>query len=192
MSEPTFASVARKIGDLRLEEALRKLAVNIKNEIHNADFVPLRAKVRSDVKRLKAEARRFEVALNRVSKLFLALPANESDCLPVARQAMCNVIALCDTALSITSPKGGVRKKPGRVTCALIVIEAWAFVHGRTPGHHNDFAQEACDDYWRACGGTREGDAGRWRRQITAARANKGAFRRYVHDEIRRCAKGTE
>jgi hypothetical protein len=41
MSKPTFASVALRIGDFRLEKALRELAVNVENDIHNANFVPV-------------------------------------------------------------------------------------------------------------------------------------------------------
>jgi hypothetical protein len=63
---PSFASVADKIGDRRLEKMFQHLAPNIKTEINNAKFVPLRAEVRNDVKRLKAETKRFETALNRV------------------------------------------------------------------------------------------------------------------------------
>src|SRR5437899_416652 len=49
----SFASVARKIGNGRLEKALRELASQVEIEIRNAKSRPLRAEVRNDVKRLK-------------------------------------------------------------------------------------------------------------------------------------------
>lgn len=189
MKESPFANIARKIGDPRLERTLEDLAANVRNEIHNAEFVSPRADVRDDVKRLKAEARRFEIALNKVSKRMLDLPAREIDCLPKARQAMRDVIALCDKTLSTTPAKGGRSKTPGRVTCALIVIEAWIFVHHEGPGANNVDAQEVCDDYWRACGGQaigKESDPSNWRRPITDALSGQSALRRNIRDEIRR------
>jgi hypothetical protein len=189
VKESPFVSIARKIGDPRLEKTLEELAVNVKNEIHNAKFVSLRTDVRGDVKRLKADARRFEIALNNVSKRILDLPAREIDCLPKARQAMRDVVALCDKTLSTTSAKGGRSKAPGRVTSALIVIEAWVIVHQEAPGANNVDAQEVCDDYWRACGGQpigKEGDPSNWRRPMIDALSSQGALRRYIRDEFRR------
>jgi hypothetical protein len=189
VGRPSFVDVARVIGDCRLEKALRELATTVETEIHNAGFVPLRADVRADVRRLKTEAKRFEIALNRVSKRSLELPIRESECLPAARQAMHNIVALCDKTLLIIPDKGGRVSKPGRITCAVIVIEAWAFVRGRAPSANNERVQEACDEYWRAIG---KGGSSNWRRSITAARKNEGALRHYIRDEIRRCAEGPE
>jgi hypothetical protein len=189
---PSFASVAQRIGNCRLEKALRHLSAQIEIEIHNAEFVPLRGDVRADVKRLKEQAQRFERALDCVSQRVMDLPVLEIDCLSKARQAMLSVVALCDKSLSIISGKGGALKKPGRVTCALIVIEAWTFVNGRTPGHNNDAAQEVCDEYWRACGGKREGDPSKWYRHMTAALKSKGRWRDYIREKIRCGVEGTE
>jgi hypothetical protein len=186
---PSFASVARKIGNGRLEKALRELASQVEIEIRNAKSRPLRAEVRNDVKRLKAETKRFENALKRMP--LLELPSRGIECLSTARQTIHDVSAFCDTALSITSAKGGVTKKPGRITCAMIVIEAWAFVRGDPPGANNRGVQEICNDYWCACGyGTiGEGDPSNWRRTVTEALSNQGAMRRYIRYEIRRCTE---
>jgi hypothetical protein len=186
---PSFASVARKIGDCRLENVLQQLASQVEIEIRNAEFVPLRAEVRSDVKQLKAETKRFENALNRVSRRsFMQLPVSKLEYLSQARQTIDDITALCDVTLSIHSSKGGVRKKPGRVTCAMIVVEGWAFVRGDPPGGNNRDVQEICDDYWRACGYETigQGDPGNWRRTVTEALSNQGAMRRYIRYEIRR------
>src|SRR5262249_17316777 len=114
---PSFASVADKIGTRGLEKALRQLASEVGKEIRSAKSTPLRAQVRNDVERLKAETKRFETALNRIS--LMDLPSTNTDCLPQARQTIRDIKALCDATLSIHSAKGGVRKKPGRVTCAM-------------------------------------------------------------------------
>src|SRR5262249_12250137 len=164
---PSFASVADKIGNRALEKVLRQLASEVRKEIRIAKSTPLRAEVRSDVKRLKAEAKRFETALSRVP--LLELPVSDIERLPQAQQTTHGIIELCDTMLSMHSAKGGVAKKPGRVTCATIVIEAWACVRGDLSGGNNKNVQQVCDDYWRACGyGTiGQGDPSHWRRTVT-------------------------
>jgi hypothetical protein len=186
----SFADIARKIGNRRLGDSLEALASNVETGVHNPVFVPLHSDVRDDVKRLKAETERFESALNQVSKWILDLPVRESECLPAARHILREVDALCDKALTTISAKGGAMKKPGRVTCAMIVIEAWAFAHGRAPGVNNKRVQEICDDYWRACGGQPivDGDPSNWRRPLEDALADQDTLHRYIRDEIRLCA----
>lgn len=185
-AQSPFASVARKIGSRRLEKVLAQLAANIEIEVHNAKFIPKRSDARNNFTLLKGEAQRFEKALNKIS--LLDVPANAIECLPRARKSMREVSALCDVALSNVSAKPGAPKRPGRVTCALIVIEAWAFARGKPPGANSPKAQEACEDYWRACGNRpigKEGDPGNWRRTVKDALADRSAFRRYIRDEIR-------
>src|SRR5262249_32644736 len=63
---------------------------------------------------------------------------------------------------------------PGKITCALIVIEAWAFVKGKPPSHNNEDAQEACEAYWLACGGQ---SSAKWQWQLKLARADRSARR---------------
>src|SRR5271165_691518 len=143
---PTFASVARMVGDPQLEEALAALATSVKTEVHNAEFMDgeghKRSDFRADFERLKKEAARFEKAPNQASKQLLALPFCEIERLSAAKQAIHDIKALCDKALSINPAKRGRTEIPGRLTCALIVIEAWARAHnGRTPGHNNVEAQ---------------------------------------------------
>ena len=190
---PSFASVADKIGNRALEKVLRQLASDVKKEIRIAKSTPLRAQVRNDVKRLRAETRRFDTALKRIP--LMELPFSDIECLPQARQTIDDIKTLCDTMLSMHSAKGGARKKPGRVTCATIVIEAWACVRGDLPGGNNKDVQQVCDDYWRACGYETlgQGDPGNWRRTVTEALSKKSAMRRYIRhvisDEIHRCTE---
>jgi hypothetical protein len=179
----TFASVARKIGNRRLEKVLAQLAANVETEVHNAKHIPKRSDVRDNLKLLKGEAQRFEKALNKIS--LLDVPSAAIERLRVARKTTRDVSALYDNVLSNISVKRGP-KRPGRVTCALIVIEAWAFARGRPPGANNAKAQEACEDYWRAYGGSPigKGDADNWRKTIKDALADRSALRRYIRDEI--------
>ncbi|HYV72275.1 MAG TPA: hypothetical protein VE970_19510 [Pseudolabrys sp.] len=185
-AQSPFASVARKIGNRRLEKVLAQLAANIRTEVHNAKHIPKLRDVRDNFRLLKGEAQRFEKALGRIS--LLDVPASAIECLPDARKTTRDISALCDKALSNISVKRGAPKRPGRVTCALIIIEAWDFERGRLPGANSPKAQEACADYWRANGGLpvgKEGDPGNWRSTLKEALADRSAFRRYIRDEIR-------
>jgi hypothetical protein len=76
-----------------------------------------------------------------------------------------------------------------RVTCAIVVIEAWTALHGKPRGAHNDSIGEICEKYWRACGGPRtgkDGNPGNWRRPMKEALADQGNLRRYIHSELQR------
>jgi hypothetical protein len=191
---PSFASIALKIGDPRLETALRELSEHwIKREVNNARFVPRRSEVRAVVSKLKNKTRGFEIALNRVSgRLLLELPATADTSFLAAREAIQAIYLLCEDTLSIIPTKGGAPKKPGAVTCAMIVIEAWASVRGGTPGHNNETAQEVCADYWRASGGNQGDGVYAWSRHIATASRSRSKWRRIFRDEIARSAKGTE
>ena len=181
----SFATVARKIGDCRLETALQELAATVvQRAIHNASqFVSRRADIRSDIKRLKAEARRFETALRRISAHILDMPPPDAELLE-AKRSVGQIARWCDATLSAVPGRGGAPKRPGRVACAMIVIEAWAVVRGRTPGANNKHVQEVCDDYWCACGCKSLGDPGNWRRSMAAALKNKSQLRRYIIREV--------
>ena len=179
-----FAAVAEMIGDSRLAKPLRQLAENIETEIHNAAFVPKTAEVKGDVVRVKADGKRLEVALRRVSRRLLDLPFNAHKSLSKAREAIHEISVMCDKALK--RKKRGRKRKPGRVTCALIVIEAWTFTKGKAPGPNNERAQEACEAYWRACTG---GPSSNWQRILKSAREDQSAFRHCIRDEIRHGAE---
>jgi hypothetical protein len=192
LADSPFIDVARAIGDPRLATVLRELARNVRTEINNAEFNPRPSDVRGALERLKARASAFQDALKRVNKYELEMPfeGHPGDtCREAAREVTPKVIAFCDRALSIINVKRGARKQSGRVTCALIVIEAWAFVHGEPPSQNNEGAKAACDAYWRACGCHPIGkgdDIGDWRRSLLAARNISGRRRNYIRDEIRR------
>jgi len=152
---PSFASVARDIGEPRLEPVLAQLASHVRIDIHNAKFARKRSEIRGSVKKLKADARRFYRTMERVRTFELELPFHD---LRNVRRETRNVIEWCDRNLRVVSDKGGVGKKPGRATCAIIVIEAWAFIRGKTPGANNHTVHSICDEYWRACGCASVGD----------------------------------
>ena len=101
--------------------------------------------------------------------------------LKFAGVALLQLVRLCDEADIPT--KGRRPSIPGRVTCALIIVEAWHMVRGRAPAHNNDEAQEVCEDYWRACGGSK-GSTIRWQKYLKDARAVR-VRRGYVCDAIR-------
>jgi hypothetical protein len=153
---PSFASVAHRIGEPRLERMLAELARHVRTDIHNAKFVRKRSEIRSSVKKLKADARRFYNAMERVCTF--QLPFHD---LRIVRRETRDLIDWC--SLRVVSAKAGVGKKPGRATCAMIVIEAWAFVHGKTPRANNHTVHAVCDEYWLACGYKPVGDPRNWR-----------------------------
>src|SRR5262245_1287264 len=181
----SFISVANIIGDPRLAAPLAQLKREVRTEIDNAAFIPKPREVRSDIERLRRDARRFEIALSRVSKKrLLDLPTDADQSLKKARHALSDIVELCNKSLAIISPKRGALKKPGRLTCALIVIEAFTLVKDRVPGATNSFVQAACVDYWQACGGYAS-DPDNWRRTIITALADQSSWRRHIRNEIR-------
>ena len=183
-TKPTFADVADKIGDRQLVKSLAKLAGEIETEVHNSElFIP---SVRRDLRSLRVETKQLERALNRVSTRLLNLPFGADQSLLRAREAISDISALCDKALSINRAGPGRKRPPGKITCALIVIEAWASVGGKAPSANNPDAQEACEAYWRACGGQ---PSANWPNTLKAARAVHSKWRQHIRSEIRRGAE---
>jgi hypothetical protein len=176
---PSFANVAHKIGEPRLVRVLEQLARHVQTDIHNAKFVRKRSEIRSSLKKLKADARRFYRTMERVNAFELLF----QDLRNVTRETR-NVIEWCDRSLRVVSDKGGVGKKPGRATCAMIVIEAWAFVHRKTPGANNHTVHAICDEYWLARGYTSIGDPRNWRTSMADALASRSRLRNFIRDEI--------
>jgi hypothetical protein len=199
---PSFAGIARKIGNPRLETALRELSEQIKRDVDLAGFFRKQFEVRDVVTQLKNKTRQFEIALNKLLvpppdgvSMLLELPVDaDFSSLDAARKAIKAIYSLCEDTLSIHPAKGGAPKKPGVVTCAAIVVEAWASVRGNRPGANNRTVQEICRDYWRACGGEpigKEDDPNNWRRPMADALASQRGLRLrpYIQDEFRRCTE---
>jgi hypothetical protein len=134
-----------------------------------------------------AQCRELETTCVRRWISLLDISFSAIECLRVARKTTRDVSEVCDKTLSNISLKLGAPKRPGRITCALIVIEAWDFARGGPPGANNPKAQKACEDYWRAYGGPPigKGEPGNWRKTIKDALADRSALRRYIRDEIR-------
>jgi len=183
---PSFASVAGKIGEPRLERALEELADGIRREVNFARFISLRSDVRKDVKQLRADAERLGKTLSRLSKeRLLDLPFDRELELPHTRQSIRNLVEWCDKSLSVISSKGGVRRQSGRTTCAMIVIEAWTYAKGEAPRANNQKVHEICDDYWRVCGYQSIGEPRNWRRSMDDA-LRQDRLRRHYQDQIQR------
>jgi hypothetical protein len=176
----SFASVAHSVGEPQLERVLAQLARNVRIDIHNAKFVRKRSEIRRSVKKLKADARRFYNAMERIP--LVELPFHD---LRNVRRETRDLIGWCDRSLRVVSDKAGVGKKPGRATCAMIIIEAWAFVHGKTPRANNHTVHAICDEYWRACGNQSLRDPRNWRTSMADALASHSRLRHVIRDEIR-------
>ena len=161
-----FSSLAKKMGGgARHATVLRALSRSVKREVKNASRWPRNREVRSALKSLRTECDRFALALKRldISSLDikdLGIPNKASHVIEAVR-------AMCDKALSMNPPQHG-NPKPGMFTCALIVCEVWASLRKHPPSQNNDDAQEACEEYWLACGQA-GGKAGRWEHHIKEA-----------------------
>jgi hypothetical protein len=157
---------------------------------------PLSKELRSRFIRVQAAASEMDRALDGIRDGLLWMTCKDIDDFPAIRHALSKADEMSDRALK-SIPSGGGRKRArrlavptARVTCAIVVIEAWTAVHGKPRGGHNDSIGEICEKYWRACGGTRtgkEGDPGNWRRPMKEALADQSALRRYVQSELKRC-----
>jgi hypothetical protein len=110
------------------------------------------------------------------------LPIDADQSLKKARDVLSDVVELCNKSLATISTTPGAPRKSGRVTCALIVIEAFTLVKDRVPGNTSS-VQFACEDYWQVCGG-HASDLASWRRTITAALKDQSAWRRHIRDKI--------
>ena len=68
-------------------------------------------------------------------------------------------------------PPGGIPPKP---FCAILIVEAWKFLHGDYPAPRNQRAAAAAHAYWLASGGTNDGWSGNphgaWRPIFQVAR----------------------
>jgi hypothetical protein len=188
LQRPSFASVANMIGDPRLAAPLAQLKQEVRPEVHNAGFITKPRGVKRDIEWLRRDARRFEIALSRVSKRLIDLPADADQRLKKASEALGDIAELCNNSLQTISTTPGARRKPGKVTCALIVIEAFTLVKDRVPSANNYSVQSACEDYWQACGG-HASDLANWGQTITTALKDQSPWRRHIRDEI---WKGTE
>src|SRR5262245_66051796 len=97
-AQSPFASVARKIGNRRLEKVLAQLAANIRTEVHNAKHIPKLRDVRDKFRVLEGEGERFEKALGGI--WLLDVPASAMECLRDAGRTARGVSALCEWGLS--------------------------------------------------------------------------------------------
>jgi hypothetical protein len=80
---------------------------------------------------------------------------------------------------------GGPRPNIQRWVCAAVVVEAWRLVHGK-PEPQSQYLLEACEEYWRACGGEYRGeDIENWRRDAERAVADNHRWIRKVLTTLR-------
>ena len=175
-----FANVAKIIGAAQLAKPLEQLSTNIEIEVHDVSVVP-KTPATDDFQRLRVAARRFQIALDEVSRRLLEFPATaDPKALLLARKAASKIAGICNKALNLQR-KPGKKRRPGRLTCALIVVEAWIFANGTTPAANDERALKACEAYWLACGGQ---PSANWQRILKAALQNKSDWRGLIRHEI--------
>src|SRR5262249_11919900 len=125
LQQPSFASVANMIGDPRLAAPLAQLKREVRAEVDNAGFIAKPRGLKQDLEWLRRDARRFEIALSRVSKRLIDLPTDADQRLKKASEALSDIAELCNNTLRTISTTSDAARKSGRVTCALIMIEAF-------------------------------------------------------------------
>jgi hypothetical protein len=175
-----------------LTRALMEFARTVATTGLTEERDPLCKEVRSRFLRVQAAASEMDRALDGIRDGLLWMTPKDIDAFPAIRQALRKAVEMSDRTFK-SIPSGGrkrARRLAGptaRVTCAIVVIEAWTALHGKPRGGHNDSIGEICEKYWRACGGPRtgkDGDPGNWRRPMKEALADQSALRRYVHSEL--------
>jgi hypothetical protein len=195
--EKAFADVATELvrGDAPpewLTRALSGFARTVATTGLTQERDPFCKEVRSRFRRVQAAASKVDRALDGIQDGLLWMTAKDIDAFPAIRQALRKTDEMSNRALK-NIPSGGrtrARRMAGptaRVTCAIVVIEAWTALYGEPRGAHNDKIGEICEKYWRACGGPqtgKDGDPGNWRRRMKEALADQSALRRYVHSEL--------
>jgi hypothetical protein len=65
-------------------------------------------------------------------------------------------------------PKSGRRPHFGRALCADLVVSYYKRIHGKA-SPRSEKLYDACEQYWRACGGEPSGDTENWRRMVKEA-----------------------
>jgi len=119
--------------------------------------------VRKHLKSVKDGIRRFEATLNAADNGWAELSYPIDYDTRAVRDALAKLGEVCDRGLAEV-PKGGHPSEPGRLICAIVVVEAWTKVHGQQPSAASRQPQQRCDDYWRACGYPSLGYPRNWER----------------------------
>jgi hypothetical protein len=169
----------RVIGRDEFVKALQSLAETLRSELRG----PLREppKFRANMERLRNDARRFKTSLDRATQgLALLYWSMTGPKWPgQAHKAAERIVKLADETLARTPAvkKKGRPKQPGRITTALMVIEAWLAAYGQAPGHGNAEAWAYCEEVWRACGGKPGCKRSLWKRHLQAALKTSGPMR---------------
>jgi len=177
-----------------LTRALMEFARTVATAGSTEEHDPLCKEVRSRFLRVQVAASEMDDALNGIGDGSLWMRLKDIDDLRAFRQALRKAVEMSDRALKNIPSRGRKRARrlggpTARVTCAIVVIEAWTALHGKPRGSHNDSIGEICEKYWRACGGDRtgkDGDPGNWRRPMKEALADQSAIRRYIHSVLQR------
>src|SRR5262249_15165759 len=127
-----------------LTRALMELARTVATIGFTEEGDPFCKEVRSRFRRVQAAASKMDRALDGIRDGLLWMTANKDiDAFPAIRQALRKADEMSDRALK-NIPSGGrkrARRMAGptaRVTCAIVVIEAWTALHGEPRGAHND------------------------------------------------------
>jgi hypothetical protein len=77
----------------------------------------------------------------------------------------------------LSKKRKGNRPYAQREVCAAVILEAWTLIRGNAKHRSAEFEQ-ACSDYWRACGGD---GSENWRETIDRALLNDHVWvRRYL------------
>jgi hypothetical protein len=146
-----FADIARDIAGGEppewlvqgLEELARQVAIAGLSEAGD----PTRALLRSRFERVQTAARKMDRTLNAVRDGFLWMTSYDLDNLRTIRGALRTATELCERVLKkIPNASGPTRARrqagpTARMTCAIVVIEAWTVLRGEAGEALTDIAR---------------------------------------------------
>jgi hypothetical protein len=166
--DPRFVSVARIVA--KGKAAPEWLAIGLE---HFSGFVGGGRVPSKEYEQYEKIIERMHDAADKLIK-FLPIYAN----LPAGIQCPSDVATALDVLPRIKKDlaralqnqrSGGPRPNVQRWVCAAVVVETWRLVRGK-PEPRSQYLLEACNEYWRACGGKSRGsDIENWRRDAERA-----------------------
>jgi len=182
----SFAHVARIIAKGEPPEWLAPQLATFSPAVSAVQITP---EVRQ---RYKKRLRRMQEAVATMIELFPLFDRSDDprfDHAPMVGDINESLLNLRDWLEQFARSGKGRRPHFGRELCADLIVHYWRKCHGRAEPR-SDKAYEACEEYWRACGGEPSSDIQNWRKMVQDASARPEPF--LMHSMLVLAVGGTE